>query len=375
MRAVISRIPDGTYEFEDKIDDDGITDQPIHIHAKVIVAGDEMTVDLSGCSAQSLGPSNATLASTCSDRVLRADGDGRRAGAVQRRLLPPGEDHRAAGLLRERRGAGTGGASHRHRPPAGDGAVRRAAQGGAGAHAGRLLRRLLCRHVPDHRSRSSAARCWSRSRSAAAAALSYSDGASAHSFGMHNNANIPMEMIESDMPLTFLGYGLLTDSGGAGRHRGGLGLWREWRIDCPAAQLSTNLDRFKFRPFGLDGGEPAALSALYLTRDGVRQALPSKVTNLMVRKGDIVRLETSGGGGFGDAAGARPGARRARRAAGLRQRGGGCRGLRVRPTGLSVACAGGTMSRSRVKERVRADRVRDTTSSTQTDIRFSRVTP
>jgi N-methylhydantoinase B/oxoprolinase/acetone carboxylase alpha subunit len=130
--------------------------------------------------------------------------------------------------------------------------------------------------------------------------LSYSDGASAHSFGMHNNANIPMEMIESDMPLTFLGYGLLPDSGGAGRHRGGLGLWREWRIDCPVAQLSTNLDRFKFRPFGLDGGEPAALSALYLIRDGVRQALPSKVTNMMVRKGDVVRLETSGGGGFGN---------------------------------------------------------------------------
>jgi N-methylhydantoinase B/oxoprolinase/acetone carboxylase alpha subunit len=42
------------------------------------------------------------------------------------------------------------------------------------------------------------------------------------------------------------------------------------------------------------------LSALYLIRDGVRQALPSKVTNMMVKKGDIVRLETSGGGGFGD---------------------------------------------------------------------------
>jgi N-methylhydantoinase B/oxoprolinase/acetone carboxylase alpha subunit len=129
--------------------------------------------------------------------------------------------------------------------------------------------------------------------------LPYSDGSSAHSFGMHNNANIPMEMIESDMPLTFLGYGLLPDSGGPGRHRGGLGLWREWRIDCPAAQLSTNLDRFKFPPFGLDGGLPASLSTLTLIRDGRKQALPSKVTNLMVRKGDIVRLETSGGGGFG----------------------------------------------------------------------------
>ena len=98
--------------------------------------------------------------------------------------------------------------------------------------------------------------------------LPYSDGASAMSFGMHNNANIPIEMIESDMPLTFLGYGLLPNSGGAGRHRGGLGLWREWRIDCPAAQLSTNLDRFKLPPFGLDGGSPASLSTVTLIRDG-----------------------------------------------------------------------------------------------------------
>ena len=81
MRAVIGRIPDGTYEFEDKIDDDGITDKPIRIHAKVTVAGDEMTVDLSGCSPQSMGPSNATFASTCSDGILRADGVGRRADA------------------------------------------------------------------------------------------------------------------------------------------------------------------------------------------------------------------------------------------------------------------------------------------------------
>jgi N-methylhydantoinase B len=131
-------------------------------------------------------------------------------------------------------------------------------------------------------------------------ALPYGDGASAHSFGVHNNSNIPIEMIESDMPLTLLGFGLLTDSGGPGRQRGGLGLWREWRIDSAFAQLSTNLDRFKFRPFGLTGGEAAAASALYLIRDGRREALPSKVTNVMLRKGDIVRLETSGGGGFGE---------------------------------------------------------------------------
>jgi N-methylhydantoinase B/oxoprolinase/acetone carboxylase alpha subunit len=94
-----------------------------------------------------------------------------------------------------------------------------------------------------------------------------------------------MEMIESDMPVTFLGYGLLTDTGGPGRQRGGLGLWREWRMNCAMAQLSTNLDRFKFHPFGLAGGEPAAPSALYLTRDGQTQALRSKVTNMMLKSG------------------------------------------------------------------------------------------
>ena len=66
IRAVIGRIPDGTYSFEDSIDDDGITDKPIRIHAAITVNGDHIAIDLSGCSPQSLGPSNATLASTYS---------------------------------------------------------------------------------------------------------------------------------------------------------------------------------------------------------------------------------------------------------------------------------------------------------------------
>jgi N-methylhydantoinase B len=300
MRAVIGRIPDGTYAFEDKIDDDGITDQPIQIRAKVTVAGDEMTVDLSGCSPQSLGPSNATVASTCSTvfYALMATADApvaSNAGCYRpvKIIAPPGSCVNAAS-------------------PAP--VVHRIA---IGHRLATVLFAALHQAVPERMPAAYYAvsyvvtfqtidpelgrKVLVEIEIGGCGGLPNADGSSAHSFGMHNNANIPMEMIESDMPLTFLGYGLLPDSGGAGRQRGGLGLWREWRIDCPAAQLSTNLDRFKFAPFGLDGGEPAALSALYLTRDGVRQALPSKVTNLMVRKGDIVRLETSGGGGFGAA--------------------------------------------------------------------------
>jgi N-methylhydantoinase B len=299
MRAVIGRIPDGTYEFEDSIDDDGITDRPIRIHAKVVVAGDEMTVDLSGCGDQAMGPSNATLASTSSAvfYALMASADvpiASNAGCYRpvKIIAPEGlcvnpaypapVVHRIA--IAHRLATVLFAALHQaipERMPAAYYAVSYVVTFQTIDPA--LGRKVLveieiggCGALPD------------------------GDGASAHSFGMHNNANIPIEMIESDMPLTLLGYGLLADSGGPGRQRGGLGLWREWRIDSAEAQLSTNLDRFKFRPFGLAGGEAAAASALTLIRDGRREALPSKVTNVMLRKGDIVRLETSGGGGFGE---------------------------------------------------------------------------
>jgi N-methylhydantoinase B len=298
MRAVIGRIPDGTYAFEDAIDDDGITDAPIRIRAAVTVAGEAMTVDLTGCSPQSLGPSNATLASTYSAvfYALMATADvpvASNAGCYRpvKVIAPPGTCVNAAApapvvhriAIGHRLATVLFGALHKaipERMPAAYYAVSYVVT--FQTIDPKLGRKVLV-----------------EIEIGGCGGLPYADGASAMSFGMHNNANIPIEMIESDMPLTFLGYGLLTDSGGAGRHRGGLGLWREWRVDCEAAQLSANLDRFKLPPFGLDGGLAASLSTLTLIRAGERQALPSKVTNLMVRQGDIVRLETSGGGGFG----------------------------------------------------------------------------
>ena len=109
-------------------------------------------------------------------------------------------------------------------------------------------------------------------------------------------------MIESELPLTITNYELLPNTGGAGRRRGGLGLAREWRVDCPEAVFTANLERFKFRPYGLAGGQPGSAGRLFLIRDGERRALASKVGNLRLRRGDTIRLETSGGGGFGDPA-------------------------------------------------------------------------
>jgi N-methylhydantoinase B len=299
IRSVIGRMPDGSYEFEDSLDDDGHSGNPIRIHARVTIRGDEMTVDLSGCSPQVAGPSNATLASTYSAvfYALMASADvpiASNAGCYRpvKVFAPPGlvvsaaypapVVHRVA--ITHRLSTVLFGALHQAVPdrmPAAYYAVSYVVS--FQTIDPKLGRKVLV-----------------EIEIGGCVALPYSDGASAHAFGMHNNSNIPIEMIEGDTPISVVGYGLLADSGGPGRQRGGLGLWREWRIESAEAWLTTNLDRFRFPPFGLAGGAAARLSGLYLIRDGKREALPSKLTNLMLRKGDIVRLETSGGGGFGD---------------------------------------------------------------------------
>jgi len=108
-------------------------------------------------------------------------------------------------------------------------------------------------------------------------------------------------MIEQDYPISFQCYALLPDSGGRGRTRGGLGLAREFRLDASAGQFAANLDRFLVPPYGLNGGEPGRAGRLLLTaRDGTQTELGSKVRSIAMQRGDTIRLETSGGGGFGD---------------------------------------------------------------------------
>ena len=298
MRAMIGRIPDGTYEWEDIIDDDGLSNSPIRIHAAVTVAGEEMVVDLSGCGPQALGPINATLASSgsavmyaamaCADgpipanagcvrpvRVVAPEGlvvNARHPAPVANRIVV---SHRLATTLL--------GALHKAVP----GRIPAAYYGASyvctfQTVAGDAPRSVLVEIEVG-----------------GGGAHPLGDGLSAYSHGMHNNANIPVEMIESEVPLFITDYALRPDSGGAGRRRGGLGLVREWRVDCEEAVFTANLERFKSRPYGLDGGGPGAAGRLLLIRDGAEALLPSKVGNLRLRRGDRIRLETSGGGGFG----------------------------------------------------------------------------
>ncbi len=301
MRAMIGRMADGRYEFEDWIDDDGLTDTPIRIHAAITIAGQEMTVDLSGCGPQALGPINATLASSgsavsyavmaCADEPIPAN-----AGCYRpvRVIAPEGSIVNA-----------------RHPAPVANRIV-------VSHRLATTLLGALHQAVPDRIPASYygvSYVCTFQTIGAdgrrdvlveievgGGGGHPEGDGPNAYSCGMHNNANIPVEMIEGELPLSIARYELLPGSGGAGQFRGGLGLVREWRVDCPEAVFTANLERFKHRPYGLAGGEPAQPGRLTLLRDGAAIPLASKVGNLRLRQGDVIRLETAGGGGFGDPA-------------------------------------------------------------------------
>ncbi|MEI5668724.1 hydantoinase B/oxoprolinase family protein [Bosea sp. CCNWLW174] len=298
MRAMIGRIPDGCYSFEDFLDDDGILPDPIRIHAQIEVKGEEMVVDLSGCGKQASGPINATVASSGSavyyavmaiaDKEIPANAGCYRPVSL---IVPEGliVNPRHPAPVANRVAVG-----HRLATTM-FGALHQAVPGRVPAAYYGVSYVCSFQTIGEQGERGVLVEI----EIGGTGAYDDQDGLNAYSYGMHNNASIPIEMIEADVPLTITAYGLIDGSGGAGRQRGGLGLFREWRVDSPAAVFTANLERFKFKPYGLEGGEPGREGHLYLIRDGERQALGSKINNLPLVKGDIIRLETSGGGGYG----------------------------------------------------------------------------
>jgi N-methylhydantoinase B len=128
------------------------------------------------------------------------------------------------------------------------------------------------------------------------------DGANGFSAGFHNLANSPLEMCESLFPIAFTHYGFIDGSGGDGQFRGGLGLAREWQLQAETGVLSGSFERFKHAPYGLNGGKGGATGRFLRIRGDETLELPSKISGVELERGDRVRLETSGGGGWGNPA-------------------------------------------------------------------------
>jgi N-methylhydantoinase B len=124
------------------------------------------------------------------------------------------------------------------------------------------------------------------------------DGDAATRIHMSNVMNTPVEVIETEYALRVERHELRTGSGGAGRHRGGDGLRRVYRVLADDARLTTIVERARIPPWGLAGGANGERSAVWLERDGVRHPLRAK-GSVELRRDDVVIVETAGGGGCG----------------------------------------------------------------------------
>ncbi len=297
MRAVIAAIPDGTYTFEDMLDNDGVDLDPLIICVRIDIHGETAIVDFSGTAKQCRGPLNAPRAVTESAVIYCF------------RCLGPPDMPLSAGAYAPLDVRIPEGCMLAPRPPA-------AVAGGNVETAQRVVDVVfgaLAQALPDRIPAASAGTMnnWTFGGVASnGASFAYYEtlgggmgarptlpGLSGVQVHMTNTLNTPVEALERQFPLIVRRYGLRHGSGGAGRMRGGDGLVREVEF-CAPVTVSLLSERRVYAPYGLNGGAAGLRGRNVLIRDGEERLLPGKTTVEML-PGDVLRIETPGGGGFG----------------------------------------------------------------------------
>jgi N-methylhydantoinase B len=303
MRRIIRQIPDGTYQAEDYLDDDGYSDHPVKISVSIQIQGDHAVVDFSDSSPQVRGPINAVEAITVSAVYY-----------VFRCLIL--EDVPASwGILNQVTVVTRPGTVVNALPPA-------PVAGGNVETSQRIVDTLLLAlskaDCPMTRDRVPAASQGTMNNltiggtdqrngqqfayyetvaggMGARRGLDGIDGIHCH---MTNSLNTPAEAMEYAYPMRVRRYSIRQGSGGPGKAKGGDGIVREIELltDARVAVLS---DRRRTRPYGLDGGEPGQPGrSILISDDGTTTLLAGK-QSIQARRGDVIRIESPGGGGHG----------------------------------------------------------------------------
>jgi N-methylhydantoinase B len=301
MRSRIAEIPDGRYEGESYLDNDGIDPEPMRVHVVIDVAGDELRCDFSGSSGLVRGPLNTALPTTeagvyiglkhlfpdvpmnagCFEPVeidvptttflnagypkavsgCSAEVSGAVADAVMRALAGPLPDLVPAGPYRTMAAFTLGGVD----PDTGRPYVLFSFNGGGYG------------------------------------ATSTGDGLTNAPLAIGIAKAPPAEIMESQYPILYERYAIREGSGGDGQYRGGLGCEYEVRLLRGEALSAALMNNGFFAPWGANGGTDGALTELEYRLRGERFVPPlkTKVDGVEMRAGDALVLRTPGGGGWG----------------------------------------------------------------------------
>ncbi|MDQ7038904.1 MAG: hydantoinase B/oxoprolinase family protein [Aquificota bacterium] len=297
MKGAIRRIPDGTYNFEDFMEDDGFGREDIAIRVTLRIEGDRAVVDLSRSDPQTEGTVNTvrsvTLASVyyvfrcllpedapTNDGCFRPVEVITRKGTVVDAEFPSpvagGNVETSQRIVDVVLGA-LAQAVPDLIPAASQGTMNNLTIGGKTPETGQVF-------------------TYYETIGGGMGAWKGGDGESAVHSHMTNTMNTPVEALEHAYPLLVREYSVRRGSGGGGRWRGGDGIVREIEVLCPA-EVTVISERRRRRPYGLFGGKPGREGRNVIIRQGKEEVMPGKFT-ARLSPGDRIRIETPGGGGY-----------------------------------------------------------------------------
>ena len=297
-RAEVSKLPRGVFTAEGCVDNDGFTDDPVHLAAKVTIDDDGVLFDLTGCDPQRRAPVNSTYSQTYAACAF-----------VYKCLIDPDVPVNF-GFYQSLRMVAPEGTVVNCRPPA--------PVVGGWETSMRLVEVMFKALAPELADRIPAGSkgmichagfggndpkrreyyCFLETVAGGYGARASSDGPDAIQTHFQNTENAPIEETEINYPVRILRYELVEDSEGAGRFRGGLGLRRDYLFADHEASFTILADRDRWGPEGLFGGLAGRKATYVLQSQGKTVELGSKVT-VQLKPGDVVSYRTCGGGGHG----------------------------------------------------------------------------
>jgi len=311
MREEIRAIPNGSYHFEDVIEDDGVTDQMYHIRLTLTIDDDELIADWTGTDPQALGPTNCTYGSTASavygSLFQIADSTIPKNEGCYRPLhiiAPPG-------TIVNVRHPGAEVAGHTEVNPRLTfiviGALSQALPDRVVAADGGTSSNFLFGGVHPDTGQFYANYHF---EGVGWGGRPNGDGNDAQCPVHGNCRNTPVEVFETRYPWRTISYGLRPDTGGPGRFRGGLGTQRIVEVLAEEITVTVLMERMKVAPWGLFGGREGGHAGVYIKQKGEEEfqtfqeafgtISPTKFAGIRLQRGDQVKLCSAGGGGFGD---------------------------------------------------------------------------
>jgi N-methylhydantoinase B len=297
-RHTIQEIPDGEYRFEDFMDNDGLTKEKIGVRVSIRIHGDEAVLDFGGSDPQVRGSINAVHAITLSAVLYVFRCLVRRDIPTNAGCLRPVEVVTRKGTIVDAQfPAAVAGGNVELSQRIVDvilGALSKAIPDNIPAASQGTMNNMTIGGIDPRHGRAFA---YYETIGGGMGATRHSAGESAVHSHMTNTWNTPVEALEYSYPFLLNAYSIRRGTGGEGLNRGGDGLTREIELLCDA-DATVLSERREIPPYGLFGGAPGKVGKNLLIRDGGVEEMPGKFS-VSLKKGDILRIETPGGGGYG----------------------------------------------------------------------------